>query len=140
VTFERESVITIYEREAVTQTFEREAVVTTFSKECKDMIVPEFKKQPWEQFFLGAEFANVLDTDVENIDLANSTITAVDVSGDTDNTVLDIGSKALESDTILKVRISAGAEAKSPYKFTFKIVTTQNNKWEKDISMSVEDL
>jgi len=129
-----------FEREAVTQTFEREAVTTTFSKECKDMIVPEFKKQPFEQFFLGAEFANVMDTDVEDIDLANSTIIAVDVSEDPDNTVFDISSKAVESDTILKVRISAGTEAKSPYKFTFRIVTTQNNKWEKDISMVVEEL
>ena len=140
MTFERESVITTYEREAVTQTFEREAVVTTFSKECKDMIVPEFKKQPYEQFFLGAEFANVIDTDVEDIDLPNSTIVAVDSAGDVDSTVLDIGSKAIETDTIMKVRITAGTEVLSPYKFTFKIVTTQNNKWEKDISMSVEDL
>jgi hypothetical protein len=129
-----------FEREAVTRIFEREAITTIFSKECKDMIVPEFKKQPWEQFFLGAEFANVMDTDVEDIDLSNSTVTAVDVSGDADNTVFDIGSKAIESDTILKVRVTAGTEAKSPYKFTFRIVTTQNNKWEKDISMNVEDL
>jgi len=139
-TFEKASVITTYEREAVVRTFDREAVVTTFSKECKDMIVPEFKKQPFEQFFLGAEFANVMDTDVEDIDLANSTITAVDVSEDVDNTVFDISSKAVESDTILKVRVYAGTEAKSPYKFTFRIITTQNNKWEKDISMSVEEL
>ena len=104
------------------------------------MIVPEFKKQPFEQFFLGAEFANVLDTDIEAINLSSSSVVAIDSAGDTDNTVLDIGSKALETDTILKVRILAGTEALSPYKFTFRIVTDQNNKWEKDISMSVEDL
>ena len=104
------------------------------------MIVPEFAKQPFEQFFLAADFVNVMDTDVEDIDLTNSTVTAVDVSGDTDNTVFDIGSKAIDSDTRLKVRIYAGTEAKSPYKFTFRIITTQNNKWEKDISMRVEDL
>ena len=104
------------------------------------MIVPEFKKQPYEQFFLTANFANVMDTDVEDIDLTNSTVIAVDVSGDADNTVFDIGSKAIESDTKLKVRIYAGTEVKSPYKFTFRIITTQNNKWEKDISMRVEEL
>lgn len=104
------------------------------------MLVPEFQKQPYEQFFLGAEFANVIDTDLEDIDLPNSTITAIDVSEDTDDTVLDIGSKAVESDSILKVRVTAGTAAKSPYKFTFRIVTTLNNKWEKDINMVVEDL
>jgi hypothetical protein len=129
-----------FDRESVVRSFDREAVTTTFSKECKDMIVPEFKKQPYEQFFLAANFANVMDTDVEDIDLANSTVVAEDVSEDTDNTVFDIGSKAIEEDTKLKVRILAGTEAKSPYKFTFRIVTTQNNKWEKDISMRVEDL
>lgn len=104
------------------------------------MLVPRFKKQPYEQFFLGADFVNVLDTDVEDIDLANSSVTAVDVSGDTDNSVFDVSSLAVESNTILKVRIYAGTEAKSPYKFTFRIVTTQNNKWEKDIQMEVEEL
>jgi len=104
------------------------------------MIVPQFKKQPFESCFLAANYANVLDTDVEEIDLASSTITAVDVSGDPDSTILDIGSKAIESLTKLKVRIYAGTEAKSPYKFTFRIITSQNNKWEKDITMVVEDL
>ena len=104
------------------------------------MIVPEFTKQPFEQFFLAANFANVMDTDVESIDLASSTVTAVDVTGETDNTIFDIGTKAIESDTKLKVRIYAGTEAKSPYKFTYRIITTQNNKWEKDISMKVEEL
>jgi hypothetical protein len=140
VTFDREDVIQSYDREDVIQSYDREAVTTTFSKECKDMLVPEFKKQPYEQFFLAANFANVMDTDVENIDLSNSTVIAEDVSGDADNTVFDIGSKAIESDTKLKVRIYAGTEAKSPYKFTFRILTTQNNKWEKDVSMSVEEL
>jgi len=104
------------------------------------MLVPEFRKQPYEQFFLAADFYKVMDTDLEDIDLTNSTVVAEDVSGDLDDTVFDIGSKAIESDTRLKVRVYAGTEAKSPYKFTFKIVTTQNNKWEKDISMRVEDL
>ncbi len=104
------------------------------------MMVPQFTKQPYESCFLAADFDNVMDTDVEDIDLANSTITAIDVSGDTDNTVLNIGTKAIESSTKLKVRILDGTEAKSPYKFTFRIITTANNKWEKDISMKVEDL
>jgi hypothetical protein len=104
------------------------------------MLVPQFKKQPYESCFLAADFVNVMDTDVEDIDLANSTITAVDVSGDPDTTVFDIGTKAVESNTKLKVRIMDGTEAKSPYKFTFRIITTQNNKWEKDISMKIEDL
>jgi len=49
------------------------------------MMVPQFTKQPYESCFLAADFDNVMDTDVEDIDLANSTITAIDVSGDTDN-------------------------------------------------------
>ena len=104
------------------------------------MIVPEIKKQPFEQFFLGAEFANVIDTDVEAIVLGTATIVAVDSAGNPDTTVLDISSKAIESLTILKVRVTAGTEALSPYKFTFKIITDQNNKWEKDITMIVEEL
>jgi len=104
------------------------------------MIVSEFKKQPYEQFFLGADFSNVIDTTSESIVLATSTIIGVDVSGDADATVFDISSKAIEDDTILKVRVYAGTEAKSPYKFTFRIITTLNNKWEKDILMKVEEL
>ena len=104
------------------------------------MIFPEFKKQPFEQFFLAADFVNVMDTSVETIVLGSSSITAVDSDGTTDNTVFDVGSLAIEDLTKLKVRVYAGLESLSPYKFTFKIVTSQNNKWEKDLAMSVEDL
>jgi len=139
-TFEREDVIQSYDHESITLSHEREALITTYLEECDDMLVPEFTKQPYESCFLAADFVNVMDTDVEDIDLVNSTITAIDVSGDTDNTVLNIGTKAVEDDTKLKVRILDGTEAKSPYKFTFRIITTQNNKWEKDVSMKIEDL
>ena len=104
------------------------------------MIVPEFEKRPYESCFLAANFANVMDTSVETIVLGSSSVVALDSAGDVDNTVLNIGTLAIEDITKLKVRILAGVEALSPYSYIFKIITSQNNKWEKDIQMSVEDL
>jgi len=140
--FERESVTKIHEREGVTRTFEREAVIKThiYRLEDTDMLIPEIRKQPYERFYLGADFVNVIDTDVESIVLASSTIEAVDGLGEVDNTVFEVATKTVESDTILKAVVLAGTEVKSPYKFTFRIITTANNKWEKNISMDVEDL
>ncbi|MHA2065073.1 MAG: hypothetical protein ACXABY_11920 [Candidatus Thorarchaeota archaeon] len=103
------------------------------------MIIPEFTKQPYEDFFIDANFEDVIDTDAENIVLGSSSVTAVNISGDEDVTVFDDATLVVQSLTKLAVRIKAGIEAKSPYKFTFKIVTSLNNKWEKDVFMKVEE-
>lgn len=103
------------------------------------MIVPETPKQPYESFFLGADFVNVIDTDLENIDLDNSTVIVTDGSGESDSDVYESATLSVEDDTILKVRVKDGVEVSSPYKFSFRIITTDANKWEKDILLKIEE-
>ena len=107
--------------------------------------IPTVEKQPYEEFFMGADFVDVLDTD-EVLVLASSTIAAVDSDGtDVSATLLQAGSKVLDdsedgnTDNVLKIRAQAGATA-NKYKVTFKTVTDQGNKWEKDIYLKVKEL
>jgi len=104
------------------------------------MIIGRFSKQPYEEFFWGADFSDVIDTDNETITLASSSITAVDSTGETDDTVYYLATLMIVSLTILAVRVKAGTAALSPYKFTYKITTSAGNKYEKDIFMAVDDV
>ena len=104
------------------------------------MIPGRFTKQPYEEFYWGADFSDVLDTDNESIVLGSSSITAVDISGTTDITVYYSGTLVVVSNTLLAVRVKAGEEGLSPYKLTYKIETTAGNKYEKDVLMTVEEV
>jgi len=104
------------------------------------MIPGRFSKQPYEEFFWGADFSDVLDTDNESILLASSSIAAVDSTGETDDTVYYLATLMIVSLTILAVRVKAGTAALSSYKLTYKITTSSGNKYEKDVFMSVLDV
>jgi len=103
-------------------------------------LLEEFSKQPYEEYAIGVEFSAVVDTDEESVLLSSSSVTCVDASGEEDTSVYISGSFDVQTDTILRVRIKDGAESNSPYKFTFKCVTSEGNKWEKDIQMNVRDI
>lgn len=101
-------------------------------------------KQAYEAFFIGGSILKV-QTDTETINLANSTVVAEDVNG------TDVSSSFLEQATIilgndsqgtyannqLSMRIRDGEESLSPYKVTFRMETTEGNKWEVDRMVNV---
>jgi len=104
------------------------------------MIPGRFSKQPYEEFFWGADFSDVMDTDNESILLASSSITAMDSAELSDDTVFYVATLMVVSLSILAVRVKAGTAALSPYKFTYRIETSAANKYEKDVFMSVLDV
>ena len=110
--------------------------------------VPKVEKQSWEEFYIGADFYDVLKSDgTEVLVLASCTVTAVD-KDDTDvsdtftqqaTISLDDSEEGYE-DNVLKIRVQDGATASSPYKLTFKAISNLGNKWEKDIKVKVKEL
>jgi hypothetical protein len=104
------------------------------------MIPGRFAKQPYEEFYWGADFADVLDTDNESILLGSSSIKVVDISGREDTSIYYAGSLAIVNTTLLAVKVKGGEEALSPYKITYKIETAAGNKYEKDVLMTVEEV
>jgi len=102
------------------------------------MALDSFTKQSYESFIVSANFENNMITD-ETLTEAECTVTAQDKDGsDASSTVLDSTSMAV-SGTSLQIRVKAGEESKSPYKITFKAVTSLNNKWEKDVNMVISE-
>jgi len=102
------------------------------------MALENFTKQSYESMIISANFENNMETD-ETLVLASCEVTAADVDGaDASSTVLGSGSKAV-SGSALQIRVQAGSEASSPYKITFKALTSLNNKWEKDVQMTITE-
>jgi hypothetical protein len=109
------------------------------------MAVGKFKKQPFEEFVIAANFANNMNIPTEDLVLGSCTVTAVDVNEVdatatvTDQSTISIGTA--EEQGYLKILIRAGVEADSPYKITFRGVTdsTPPEKWEKDVQMTIEE-
>lgn len=100
--------------------------------------VPETDKQPWESFVPYVEFGDNM-TASETITIGASSATITDVDG-TDCTSSMISSIQVIDRTKLAARLSGGTESKSPYKITFRITTSDLNKWEKDVQVRVIDL
>ena len=82
----------------------------------------------------------MVDTDEEDILLGQSSVTCVNSSDEAVTTTYETDTLAVQSNTILRVRIQAGEEAYSPYKFTFRVATDEGNNWEKDVKMIVEEV
>jgi len=101
--------------------------------------VDSITKQPDESFFIDADFSKVL-IEGETINLSDSTVSAVDVNGsDVTTVVLDLTTKAVE-DAKLRIRILDGVSDDSPYKITFKAVTSDSNIYELDVLLKVEEI
>lgn len=104
-------------------------------------------KQPSEEFFIAGSILKV-QTDTETIVVGTSTVTALDNEDqDVSATFLDQGTivvgddpKGAFSDNQLSMRVRAGEAAKSPYKVTFFMVTTEGNKWEVDRIVEVAEI
>ena len=96
-----------------------------------------FKKQPYETFVVGADFSKVLKND-ETITDTNAT--ALDKNGAVASESVIDNSSISEADGIMSVRVQAGEESLSPYKLTFRIISSAANKYELDVKMYVREL
>ena len=112
--------------------------------------IESFQKQNYEQWFISGDLMTTsgsLLEDGENIDLTNTTITAIDKDGnDATADVLQLATKALAdspdggTNNGVKVRVQEGVEDLSGYKITFKIPTDQGNRFEIDIKQKIKEL
>ncbi|MHA2265264.1 MAG: hypothetical protein ACXAEN_22975 [Candidatus Thorarchaeota archaeon] len=103
--------------------------------------VKKVPKQPYESFVGYGEFSNVMETG-ETITLGSSAVTAIDKEGEDASSDLLSGSAAVYNDDDgnpwrLGIRIVDGTVLLSPYKVTFKIITSLANKWEVDMYVEV---
>lgn len=97
------------------------------------------RKQAYEEFTIAGDFVDQAESG-ETAILAGSEVFAVDKDGvDVKATLLDQATKAVDG-TQLRIKLRAGAEDKSPYKITFKIVTSAANKWEIDVSCRLKEI
>ena len=103
------------------------------------MALDSVTKQPYEVFWVSSSFAEDLNTD-EGI--ASLVVTAVDKNGADATAGVTIISGAVSSGQICYVQVQAGTEALTPYKITFRIVSTADpvNKWENDILLKIKEL
>jgi len=103
------------------------------------MALEYFTKQPYETFMVAADFSADLDTG-ETITEGTSDVIAEDKNGDdATSDVLTIGAKVVD-EGLLKIRVKDGTENLTPYKITFRAVTSLVNKYELDISMRIKEL
>jgi hypothetical protein len=94
-------------------------------------------KQPFESFFIAGSFAKVL-TDGETIDVDKSVVVAYDKEGKEYPDLIDEPSKTVD-DKQLSIRIKDGKPELSPFKVSFRAVTSANNKWEVDAPIEVQE-
>ena len=110
------------------------------------MALEKIRKQEWETFYIAGSILNVQNA-TETVVLSTSTVVAEDKDGlDVSATFLEQATKKLDSDTdgvysdnMLAIRIRAGDEDLSPYKVTFKIITTEDNQFEIDSEVEVRN-
>jgi hypothetical protein len=97
-----------------------------------------FEKQPYEAFTISNDFIkNFGKREV----ISTQTVSAVNSSGvDATSTVTNQGTVANNGRSKVSVVVRAGTPDDSPYKLTFKCVTSNGHQWEKDILMIVEEL
>lgn len=98
----------------------------------------KFTKQIYEEFTIAGDFSKNMETGET---IATQTVVAVNnVGADATNDVLDTGSISNDGTTKVLVLVRAGTEALSPYKITFKAVTSVDHKWEVDVQMKIKEI
>lgn len=97
-----------------------------------------FSKQVYEEFTIAGDISKVIESG-ETITLGSCVVEAEDKDGsDVGTSVLDQTTKAVDGSK-LKILCRAGSEGASPYKITFKIVTSMSHKWEIDVRMVIRE-
>lgn len=104
------------------------------------MALDSFNKQPYEVFWVSADFSNNLDSS-EAIVVGSSAVTAMDQDGvDATSDVIVTGTITVSGDT-LQIQVKGGTTAIT-YKLTFRATTDASpaNKFELDVNMKVKEL
>ena len=112
------------------------------------MAIVKTTKQGWEEYFIAGSIIHVQKDGIEKVVLGTSTIEAIDSEGDDALAVIvDVATKKLDDDTegsytdnMLAVKCKGGVEDKSPYIVTFKMVTTEGQKWETEMKVVVKEI
>ena len=103
------------------------------------MALEKITKQGWESFPVAGDFTKVAEAG-ELAVLVGSSVLAEDKDGtDVTTTVTDQTSLAVDG-TQLRIQIKAGTEAASPYKITFRMLTSIDNKYEVDFNLAIKEL
>jgi hypothetical protein len=100
--------------------------------------VDKFTKQPYEEFTVSSDFSrNFLAGET----ISNQAVVATDGAGtDVTATVTNQASVGNDGASKVSVLVKAGTESGSPYKLTFRCVTSLGHKWEHDVQMRVVEL
>lgn len=105
----------------------------------------EFEKQSRESFPIYGSIINVQEA-TETVDLASSTVIAMDKDGKDAGEVINQSTKALAndpdgsySDNMLGIKVRDGSQSRSPYYITFIMVTSAANKYEVDVKMKIKE-
>ena len=95
------------------------------------------QKSSWESIIVVGDFSKNWVTG-DTIDLAQSLVKATDKHGDdvSDGMISDKASSGSQ----LQARVSGGGPGGSPYNIHFLCMTTQGNKWEVDMTVTVKDI
>jgi hypothetical protein len=141
--FEHEDITWTFRHESVDSTFTHDTISSTWTEvvEVSDRkpALETIYKQPNESYPIYADYVDVLVTD-EDLEIEECTVTVVDSAG-TDVTTEMVQGLSVQDVTKLKTQLKpAGAVASSPYKITFKAVTSLDNTYEIDGKLRVVDL
>lgn len=96
------------------------------------------RKQGYEEFTIAGDFTDQAESGEEAVLIGSVVLAEDSEGGDVGTTLLDQATKAV-SGTQLRIKLRAGDEDHSPYKITFKIVTTLGNKWEIDVACRLKE-
>jgi hypothetical protein len=101
------------------------------------MSMNKVKKQGYEAFVISADFRKVLTTGetVSNVDALAEDVDGLDVTATFINAIT-----VNHDDTKGFCQIQGGDEDLSPYKVTFRVVTSASNQWELDVFVEVEEI
>ena len=111
------------------------------------MALEDFTKQGYEEFTIGGDFEEVIDSDApELLDLSKCDVKAWDKNNTVRTAdVLYIATMALEdspdggTNNVLAIKCKAGTELLTPYIITFYGETTLGEKWEIDVKMKIKE-
>lgn len=95
-----------------------------------------FTKQPYEQFTISMDFgANFAVGET----ISSQTVGVVDKNGNDVSLTVTNQVTVTHSGNLVKVLVRAGSKSASPYKITFRCVTSLSHQWEQEIQMIVRE-
>lgn len=111
------------------------------------MSIESFEKQTWESWPVWGSILNV-QTATETVDETKSTVIAMDKDGNNvSTTFLDQSTitKGTDpdgdyTDNMIGMRCQGGSLSATPYYITFRIWTSENNKYEVDVKVKIKQI